>query len=169
MSSIPGKKTDRTIWHEPRGLIHFFNPQAGLISEDYPREDLTFDELEAMRLSHLENKSQTDGAKFMNISQTTFHRILDKAHQKITRALFDGKTIHLVFGNNPTFKYGYGCMDCDHELFPKTETIKDLDNLLPLEGVICSNTTCNSPNIYHLLREVGERRLKDNQNCPDDI
>jgi predicted DNA-binding protein (UPF0251 family) len=149
-------------------LIHFFNPQAGLISEDYPREDITLDELEAMRLSHLETKSQQEGAKFMNISQTTFHRILDKAHQKITRALVEGKSIRLVFGNNPTFKYGYGCMDCVHEFFPKIEMIKDINNLLPLDGVICSNPACNSPHIYHLLREVGEHKLKNTETCPDD-
>jgi uncharacterized protein len=162
---MPGKKQERMIWHEP--LIHFFNPQpVPPASSDYPTEELTYDELEAMRLRYLDEKSQIDGAELMNISQPTFHRILTGALKKVTTALVDGKSIHLILGNSRTFKYGYGCMECDHETFLHKEKIEDIEKMLPLDGVVCSNENCRSPNVYRLLREItsGESKHPD-VNC----
>ncbi len=104
----------------------------------------------------------------MKISQTTFHRLLVNAHEKIARALIEGKSIQLVIGNNPMFKYGYGCMDCDFEIFPKMETAKDIEKALPLDGVVCQNPACNSSEIYRLVRQVGELKLKNTAECLDE-
>ena len=148
---MPAKKHERTIWHEP--LIHYFNPQpVPPVSEDYPTEELTYDELESMRLRYLEHKSQKEGADLMNISQSTFHRILVGALQKVTIALVDGKSIHLILGNSRTFKYGYGCMDCDHEFYPDKKKIEDIEKMLPLDGETCRNNDCNSQRIERCLQ-----------------
>ena len=51
------------------------------------------------------------------LSDLTFSRILDKAHQKITQALIEGKDIR-VHGGNINFKrgfMGYGCLNCNEE------------------------------------------------------
>lgn len=162
---IPGKKTERAIWHEP--LIHYFNPQAGPISGDYPTEKLTYDELEAMRLKHLENKSQKEGADLMSISQSTFYRTLERAHRKITNALVDGKSIQLILGHSRTYTYGYGCMECNYEFYPDKKTIEDKGKMLPLDGIQCKNPNCNSPDVYRLLREVGEPKLLDTKKCSE--
>jgi len=53
------------------------------------------DELEALRLHNIENLSQTETAKKMNISQPTVARILKKAYKKITIALLKGKKIKI--------------------------------------------------------------------------
>lgn len=166
LAKIPGKKTERKIWHVPH--IHYFNPQPGLIGEDFPKEEINADELEAIRLKDLEGKSQIEGADLMHISQTTFHRLLLSAHGKIARALIEGKSIQLVIGTNPMFKYGYGCMKCDYEYFPKMEIAKDDKKALPLEGMICQNPACASSAIYRLVRQVGEPELKNAAECPND-
>ena len=164
---MPGKKTERTIWNEP--LIHFFNPHTVPMDDPlYHKEELTFDELEAMRLTNLEDKSQKEGAELMNISQSTFHRILVSGRKKITRALVDGKSIHLISsGNSRTFKYGYGCMECNFEYFPDKKVMDDIEKLLPLNGVACKNPDCASHKTYHLLREISEPKSKDTEECPD--
>lgn len=162
------KPTKRTIQFKPK--ILFFNPHTTTFDQ-YPKEELTFDELEAMRLTYIaengkekeKGMSQLESANLMNISQTTFHRTLERGNKKITRALVKGKSIHLIgIENSRIFYYGYGCLECDHEDFPKIDgkqiplepTHKDLEKILPLKGVNCMNSECNSPHIYHLARDV---------------
>jgi len=59
---------------------------------------LTVDEFEALRLKHLKKLDQTESARTMNISQPTFHRTIESAHEKITRALQDGCGIRIKGG-----------------------------------------------------------------------
>jgi len=51
------------------------------------------DEMEAIRLSDFEGLYQEECAKQMGISRTTFSRILDSAHKKISDALLNTKAI----------------------------------------------------------------------------
>jgi len=51
------------------------------------------DEMEALRLSDFEGFYQQECADKMGISRSTFSRILDKAHTKISDALLHGKAI----------------------------------------------------------------------------
>jgi len=60
--------------------------------------NLTLDELETLRLADLKNISQTRAAQRMKISQSTFQRILTKAHKKIATALVKGKAIRMKGG-----------------------------------------------------------------------
>ncbi len=53
------------------------------------------DELEALRLSDVENLDQTSSANKMKISQPTFARILGSAHKKISTAIISGMAIRL--------------------------------------------------------------------------
>ena len=66
---------------------------------------LTVDELEAVRLADLEDLGQIKAAKEMDISQSTFHRILTSVHQKIAEALIGGKAIKVEGGD---FKMVFG-------------------------------------------------------------
>ncbi|NVM16364.1 MAG: DUF134 domain-containing protein [Candidatus Lokiarchaeota archaeon] len=106
---------------------------------------LTVAEFEAMRLKHYISLNQKDSAENMSVSQPTFSRILDKAHQKITQALIEGKDIR-VYGGNINLKKGfkgYGCLNCDEEW---------KDELAAKErSVYCPN--CNSEKVYYLVRE----------------
>jgi predicted DNA-binding protein (UPF0251 family)/DNA-directed RNA polymerase subunit RPC12/RpoP len=78
---------------------------------------LTVAEFEAMRLKHYLSLTQKDSADKMGVSQPTFSRILENAHQKVTQAFVEGKNIN-IYGGNIDYKkpfLGYGCLNCDYE------------------------------------------------------
>ena len=58
--------------------------------------ELTAEEVEALRLKNAKGLEQTEAAKKMNTSQSTFQRILASAYKKITEALIEGKAIKIV-------------------------------------------------------------------------
>ena len=62
------------------------------------RVSLAVEELEAVRLKDLEGLDQEKAASTMNVSQPTFHRILESAHKKIADALVRGKAIKIEGG-----------------------------------------------------------------------
>jgi len=62
------------------------------------RVSLAVEELEAVRLKDLEGLVQEKAADIMNVSQPTFHRILESAHRKIADALVRGKAIKIEGG-----------------------------------------------------------------------
>jgi len=59
---------------------------------------LTIVEFEALKLKDLENLSQIEAAKKMNISQPTFNRILSSARKKVADAIVNGKAIKIKGG-----------------------------------------------------------------------
>ena len=106
---------------------------------------LTVAEFEAMRLKHYISLNQKESAEKMGVSQPTFSRILDKAHQKITQALIEGKDIR-VYGGNINFKQGfkgYGCLNCNEEWEDELAS-QERKSYCP---------KCESEKIYYLVRE----------------
>ncbi len=106
---------------------------------------LTVAEFEAMRLKHFINLNQNEAAEKMGVSQPTFSRILDSAHQKTTLAILEGKKIR-IYGGSVDYKMGfigYGCLDCSHEWEDETAS-KD-------KKVNCPK--CKSKKVYYLVRE----------------
>ncbi|MBT3297901.1 DUF134 domain-containing protein [archaeon] len=77
--------------------ITYFKPRAIPLNQLIEVE-LTFDELEALRLSNIKKLSQTDAAKKMKIHQSTFQRTLTRAREKVTDALVNGKAIKIHGG-----------------------------------------------------------------------
>lgn len=73
------------IYFKPRGVPLFVLEEV----------DLNIDELEAIRLCDLNNISQIEAAKKMDISQSTLQRILTVAHNKVAEALIKGKAIKI--------------------------------------------------------------------------
>ncbi len=106
---------------------------------------LNIAEFEALRLKHYISLTQKSSADTMGVSQPTFSRILEKAHEKITQALIEGKDIR-VYGGTVNLKQdykGYGCLNCDEEWKDELAS-KD-------RHVNCPN--CNSKKVYFLVRE----------------
>ncbi len=54
------------------------------------------EEAEALRLKHIQGLEQTEAAKKMKVSQSTFQRVLAAAHRKVSEALIGGKIILVV-------------------------------------------------------------------------
>ncbi|MBW2984534.1 DUF134 domain-containing protein [Candidatus Woesearchaeota archaeon] len=77
--------------------VDYFKPR-GIALIDLDTVNLNIEELEAIRLKDFENMEQTEAAKKMNVSQPTFHRILQEARKKIADALVSGKAIQIQGG-----------------------------------------------------------------------
>ncbi|RKZ28812.1 hypothetical protein DRQ36_09875 [bacterium] len=74
--------------------VRFFKP-AGIPMADLTEVALLPDELEAMRLVHIDGLYQEQAARIMAISRQTLGRILAEAHRKITEALLMGRAIRI--------------------------------------------------------------------------
>jgi predicted DNA-binding protein (UPF0251 family) len=100
------------------------------------------EEAEAIRLKDLEGMEQEECARSMNISRTTFSRILDSARQKVADALLNGKAIRIRGGNFEMAVSRYRCIS-GHEWE------------VPFEMMICAPPElcpkCKTPSIMPLL------------------
>ena len=80
---------------------------------------ITIEEMEAIRLADVEGLDQGPAAELMGVSRPTFHRILEKAHLKIGRFLWEGRSLRIEGGNyrmkccNGTRRFR--CGTCGHE------------------------------------------------------
>ncbi len=74
---------------------NYFKPQ-GVPLRELEVVELTLEEMEAIRLRHINNLDQTQAAEEMNTSQSTYQRILYSAYEKITDALINGKAIKII-------------------------------------------------------------------------
>jgi uncharacterized protein len=79
----------KTIYFKPAGI------PMGAIEEVVIGQD----EVEAIRLKNLLGFPQEEAATQMGVSQPTFHRLINAAHQKITEAIINGKALRIEGGN----------------------------------------------------------------------
>ncbi len=77
--------------------VTYFKP-TGIRLRDLQETELTFDELESIRLSDVEKLSQLEAAERMQIHQSTFQRNLVRAREKIAKALVQGQAIKINGG-----------------------------------------------------------------------
>jgi predicted DNA-binding protein (UPF0251 family) len=90
----------RHLWRKVSFIppVTYFKP-AGIPINNLDEINLLIEEAEAIRLKDLEGLEQEDCARRMNISRTTFSRILDSARQKVADVLLNGKAIRIEGGN----------------------------------------------------------------------
>lgn len=92
----------------------FFKP-AGVMMQNLDEVEITFDELEAIRLADLEGLYQEQAALKMNISRQTFGNIISSAHNKIADFLVNGKALRInggVVDMNTTETRSFICYEC---------------------------------------------------------
>ncbi|MFH0854689.1 MAG: DUF134 domain-containing protein [bacterium] len=75
--------------------ITYFKPQ-GVPMKFLDVVDLTYEEVESLRLKNIKGCNQNECAELMGISQSTFQRILSSAYKKVSEAIIDGKAIRIV-------------------------------------------------------------------------
>lgn len=85
-------KKPRKVSFSPE--VTYFKPR-GVPLSNLKEVSLTLEEMEALKLYNLEEKSQSEVAEAMEISQSTVGRNLKLAHKKITNALVNGKVIEI--------------------------------------------------------------------------
>lgn len=85
-------KKPRKVSFEPNAT--YFKPRAVPLT-DLEEVELSIEEMEALRLCNLEEKSQGEVAEEMGVSQSTVGRNLKSARKKIATALVKGKAIKI--------------------------------------------------------------------------
>jgi len=104
--------------------------------------NLLVEEAEAIRLKDLEGLEQEECARKMNVSRTTFSRILDSARNKIADALVNGKAIRIEGGNFEMAVRRFRCVS-GHEWEVPFET------MISAPPAMCPE--CDSPSIMPVL------------------
>lgn len=61
--------------------------------------EISGEEIEALRLKNIKNLDQTEAAKKMGVSQSTFQRVLSGAYKKVTESLVEGKILKITNNN----------------------------------------------------------------------
>lgn len=77
-----------------RPKAHYFKPQ-GIPMFQLEEISLSHEELEAIKLKDFDGLEQTEAAKKMDTSQSTFQRILSSARKKIAEAIIDGRALKI--------------------------------------------------------------------------
>ena len=93
---MPRPKRCRRVGKKPG--CTYFKP-AGVRMRNLEEVILTIDEYEAIRLKDLQGLDQEECSKKMNVSQPTFHRLVNVARKKIARAIVQGEAIRIEGGN----------------------------------------------------------------------
>jgi predicted DNA-binding protein (UPF0251 family) len=127
--------------------INYFKPR-GVPMDSLDEIVLTIDELEAVRLTDLEELYQDDAAKKMNVSRQTLGNILHSAHKKIADSLVNGKALRIEGGVIKMAERHFICYDCKNEWALPHGTGRP--------GV-CPK--CNSANIHRAPQDRGWVRM----------
>ncbi len=74
--------------------VRYFKPQ-GVPMCSLEEVELAIDEVEAMRLTDIEDLYQADAAERMGVSRQTLGNIIARAHKKVAMALLQGKALRI--------------------------------------------------------------------------
>jgi len=89
---MPRPRLSRRICFSPN--ITYYKPQ-GVPMRLLKIVELSLEEAEALRLKNIKDLNQTECAKQMKTSQSTFQRILNSAQKKVSKALIKGMAIQI--------------------------------------------------------------------------
>jgi predicted DNA-binding protein (UPF0251 family) len=133
----------RYLWRKVSSIppITYFKP-AGIRMRELEEIKLLVEEAEAIRLKDLEGLEQEECAQKMNISRSTFSRLLDSARQKIADALLNGKAIRIEGGNFEMAKRRFRCVEGHEWEVPFETLIADPPEFCP---------RCHTPSIMPLF------------------
>lgn len=93
---MPRPRMKRNIANNP--VARFYKPQ-GLKMRDLKQIILSYDQLEALRLADAEKMDQVEAAKLMNISRSTFSRLVNEARTTVATALTNGWALKIEGGD----------------------------------------------------------------------
>jgi predicted DNA-binding protein (UPF0251 family) len=103
---------DNRIVHEPP-LFSEFKP-IGIKGRNLEQILLTLDEFEALRLADSLGLSHAEAADEMEISRSTFTRLIEKARKKVADFLILGKLLTIEGGSIHFRNNIIKCQDCGH-------------------------------------------------------
>ena len=100
------------IVHEPP-IFAEFKPM-GVAGRFFERTYLSLDEFEAFRLADFIGLSHAEASDEMEISRSTFTRLIEKARKKIADLIIHGKVLTIDGGNIHFRNNIIRCYDCGH-------------------------------------------------------
>ena len=108
---MPRPKNNRMVKEPP--LFTEFKP-TGIAGKNLYKRQLNIDEFEAIRLADFIGMSHEEAAAEMDISRSTFSRLIDSARHKVSNFLIKGELL-TIDGGNIHFKGNIiSCLDCGH-------------------------------------------------------
>jgi len=120
---------------------HFKNFKPGGVPKNLLKSlTLTVDEYEAMRLADYEGHEHLQASEKMGISRPTFTRLIEKARNKIAKAIVEGMELVVEGGNIEFQNTLHRCRDCgDEQMSPSREKLEDCpecgsDNIEDIAG-----------------------------------
>ncbi len=108
---MPRLKKDKIVHSPP--LFALYKP-VGIMRSSLQRLCLTLDEYEAIRLADYLGMDHAEAALEMEISRSTFSRLIEKARQKTARFLIEGKELCIEGGKIHFRDNIIRCFDCGH-------------------------------------------------------
>jgi uncharacterized protein len=89
---VPRPRKRRFLGRTPRSAVY---KPAGVALADLNLVSLLAEELEALRLGDLQGLSQAEAASRMQVSRSTFQRILTRARRQVALALVEGHALRI--------------------------------------------------------------------------
>ena len=144
---MPRPINNRTV-HEPPLFVEF--KPTGVAGKNLEQRFLKLDEFEAVRLADYKGMTHEEASLEMDISRSTFSRLIDKARNNIATFLIRGQLL-TIDGGNIHFKNNIiRCLDCGHMFKTSIDTplnkcpgcsSTELENLAGGfgHGVCCTN------------------------------
>jgi len=108
---MPRPKNNRIV-HEPP-IFTEFKP-VGIAGRSLEQILLSLDEFEAIRLADYICLSHEEAAEEMEISRSTFTRLIEKAKKKVADFIVKGKLLTIEGGNIHFRNNIIRCMDCGY-------------------------------------------------------
>lgn len=132
-------------------LFNVYKP-AGVARNQLQQLPLALDEYEAIRLADYQGMDHAEAAQEMEISRSTFSRLIEEARKKMAQFLIEGKELYIEGGNIHFRGNVIRCQICGHMFNIKIGTVlsecpecgsKELLNLAGGfgHGLCCVNRT----------------------------
>ncbi len=122
-----------------------FKP-TGIRGMQLPTMDLALDEFEAIRLADAMGLDHAESAEQMNISRSTFSRLVEKARHKVAIFLVEGRRLQIEGGDIHFQKNLFRCHGCRHVF--RAAFDEDMNRC----------TECGSTDLVDLAEEFGHGR-----------
>ena len=108
---MPRPEKERIVHFPP--LFESFKP-SGVPKRNLKRISLSLDEYEAVRLADFMGLEHSEAAEMMEISRSTFTRLIEKARKKTATMIVEGAELHIEGGNIHFRGNTVRCSDCNH-------------------------------------------------------
>ena len=146
---MPRVQKNRMV-HQPP-LFNSFKP-TGIRRDKIESLSMSLDEFEAIRLADYLGLEHSEASIEMEISRSTFTRLIDSARKKMAKFLIEGKELYIEGGNVHFRRNFIQCLDCGHMFDIKIED----------EFSTCPQ--CNSKNLKNFAGGYGHGKCCTQKN-----